>query len=162
MITTTDEYRNHAWKYFELHANQRIALFNFFLVLSGFIATGLAAAVQAAGLLLLVGAVLGSLLSLVSFIFWKLDQRVSFLIKNSEKVLIELEGVFSESSTSLFSKEVALTKRAKSSGSFWSQHWTYGRCFRTMFLIMGVLGVLGSCLSIARYVGLIAWPEPCA
>ena len=83
----TEDYRNHAWRYFELHANQRIAVFNFFLVLSGLIAAGLAAAVQAAGLLLVVGAVLGLLLALVSFIFWKLDQRTSFLIKHAEQAL---------------------------------------------------------------------------
>ena len=109
---------NHAWAYFELHAKQRIAVFNSFLVLSGFITAGLTAAIQAKGLMLLVGAGLGILLVLVSFIFWKFDQRVSFLIKNAERALIELESSFPEPSARLFSNEVTQTKGATSSGSF--------------------------------------------
>ena len=37
----------HAWAYFQLHAAQRITIFNYFVVLSGILATGLAAAIQA-------------------------------------------------------------------------------------------------------------------
>ena len=152
----TDYYRNHVWTYFKFHAKQRITVFNFFLVLSGFIIAGLTAAIQAEGLILLVGAVLGSLLILISFIFWKFDQRVSFLIKHAEKALIELESIFPEPSACLFSNEAALTEHAKSSGSLWSRHWTYGRSFRALFCIMGVFGLLGSLVSVARYVGWIA------
>ena len=151
-----EDFRNHAWKYFELHAKQRMAIFNFFVVLSGFIATGIAAAFQVAGQILLVGAVLGLLLPIVSFIFWKLDQRVSFLIKNAEKALIASENTLSEPSIRLFTNEVGQTKAAKSSGCSWSRQWTYGECFRTMFVLMGMLGLLGSCLSVARYAGWIA------
>lgn len=32
---------NHAWRYFELHANQRIALFRFYIIFSTLFATGL-------------------------------------------------------------------------------------------------------------------------
>lgn len=160
-ISAGDDYRNHAWRYFELHAKQRMAIFNFFLVLSGFIATGLVASVQVTGLTVLVGAFLGALLSLVSFIFWKLDQRVSFLIKNAENVLIELESALSEPSIGLFSNEVAQTTNATSSGSLWSRHWTYGSCFRTMFRTMGGVGFLGSCWSVAKFAGWIPWPVVC-
>ena len=154
----TEDYRNHAWRYFELHASQRMAVFNFFLVLSGLIAAGLAAAVQAAGLLLIVGAVLGLLLALVSFIFWKLDQRVSFLIKHAEQALIEIESVFPKTATQLFTNEVALTEHATSSGSLWTRQWTYGHSFRVVFIIMGLAGLLGSCISLGRYAGWICWP----
>ena len=156
-----EDCRNHTWKYFELHAKQRMAIFNYFVVLSGFIATGIAASFQVAGQILLVGVVLGVLLSIVSFIFWKLDQRVSFLIKNAEKALIASERTLSEPSIRLFTNEVGQTKDATSSGCFWSRQWTYGACFRTMFFLMGMLGILGSCLSVARYAGWIAWPFVC-
>jgi hypothetical protein len=35
--------REHVWKYFELHAHQRIAVVNVFLVISGALAAGMAA-----------------------------------------------------------------------------------------------------------------------
>ena len=34
--------REHSWRYFEVHAGQRITVFNYFLVASGAIAAGLA------------------------------------------------------------------------------------------------------------------------
>ena len=148
--------QNHAWAYFELHAKQRIAVFNFFLVLSGFITAGLTAAIQAKGLMLLVGAGLGILLVLVSFIFWKFDQRVSFLIKNAERALIELESSFPEPSARLFSNEVTQTKGATSSGSFLGRQWTYRRSFLVLFRLMGGIGLLGLLVSVARYFGWIA------
>jgi ABC-type amino acid transport system permease subunit len=55
----------HMWRYFELHANQRMTVFNFYLVLSGAIAAGLAATLQGSARLALVGIVLGALLALV-------------------------------------------------------------------------------------------------
>jgi hypothetical protein len=80
----------HAWRYFELHANQRMTVFNFFLVLAGLAAAGLAAAVQGSPRFAVLGIVWGLLLALVSFVFWKLDQRASFFIKLAEAAIAEL------------------------------------------------------------------------
>jgi ABC-type uncharacterized transport system permease subunit len=59
----------HAWRYFALHAGQRMSIFNFFLVLSGIVAAGLAACLQRHGPFQLIGVALGVLLALVSFTF---------------------------------------------------------------------------------------------
>ena len=75
---------DHAWRYFELHANQRMTVFNFFLVLVGLVAAGIATSRQGAQTLALLGVFLGLLLAFFSFIFWKLDQRVCFLMKQAE------------------------------------------------------------------------------
>jgi len=40
---------DYAWRYFSLHAGQRIAIFNFFVVLSGLSLPGLAACLQRGG-----------------------------------------------------------------------------------------------------------------
>ena len=106
--------------------------------------------------MLLVGAGLGILLVLVSFTFWKFDQRVSFLIKNAEKALIELESSFPEPSARLFSNEVTQTKGATSSGSFLGRQWTYRLSFLVLFRLMGGVGLLGLLVSVARYFGWIA------
>lgn len=36
----------HAWKYFELHAQQRMTVFNFFLAIAGLVAAGIGVGLQ--------------------------------------------------------------------------------------------------------------------
>lgn len=61
--------------YFSLHATQRITVFNYFVVFAGILSTGLAATIRAPNRLAFVGIALRLLLSFLSFLFWKLDQR---------------------------------------------------------------------------------------
>lgn len=75
---------------------------SFFLFASGAIAAGLAATLQGTPRFSSLGIALGALLMLVSFIFWKLDQRVSFLIKHAEQALAETEQAFSAKEACLF------------------------------------------------------------
>ena len=149
--------REHAWHYFELHANQRIAVFNFFLLTSGAIAAGLATTLQGTPRFASLGIALGALLILVSFIFWKLDQRASFLIKHAENALAETEQEFSAREACLFLFEPKATKSASDQATWWSRHWTYGKAFRFVFGVMGLFGVAGAGLSLARFAGWLVW-----
>ena len=90
---THDEYlKQQAWNYFALHAQQRLTTVNFYLV----VATTLTAAAVASfgenfgfpGLRLPTGL----LLSLLSFVFWRLDFRNRELIEAAETALRCLEG----------------------------------------------------------------------
>ncbi len=146
-----DQSLNHAWRYFELHANQRMSVFNFFLVLSGIVLAGLAATLQSSSPVPVFGLVLGLLLSLVSYIFWKLDQRVSFLIKFAECSLAELEGSLPEAGR-LFRREPAASHGPQSTGNFWTRQWTYGRSFRVAFSIMALFGVGGAIWSLIHFI----------
>lgn len=141
----------HAWRYFQLHANQRITVFNYFIVLSGILATGLASAIQASPRLAAVGVVLGLLLSLLSFVFWKLDQRTSFLIKHAEQLIKAVEPAVA----TLFQEEVAKTEDARKTKGL----WTYGRAFRVIFLVMGLVGIAGAAVSGLRWSGELSWAE---
>lgn len=141
----------HAWRYFDLHAKQRITVFNFFLALSGLVAAGLAACAQGSGIFLMVGVSLGTLLAIVSFIFWKLDQRVSFLIKRAEVAIAKFELEFVPNDYCLFEKEPAETETEKSRANKWERQWTYGECFRFVFTLMAFSGVCGALFSAARY-----------
>lgn len=142
---------DHAWRYFELHANQRIALFNFFIVLSSFVAAGLGASLQLRGAFELLGSVLGLLLAVVSFTFWKLDQRSSFLIRHAERAMAELENAFPVSVPRLFFNEVHLTAKAASYRYHPRRLWTYGAAFRFVFWVMGLVGFFGAILSLYFY-----------
>jgi hypothetical protein len=145
----------HAWRYFELHASQRMSVFNYFLVLSGVVAAGLAATLQGSQQLSILGAVLGLLLVLVSFVFWKLDQRVSFLMKHAESALTEVEKTLPIDSARLFLLEPSRATQAATGASWWTRHWTYGTCFRLVFGVMGVAGVAGAALSALKAAGVI-------
>lgn len=88
----TPDRRELAWRFFELHAKQRINVFNFFVVLSGLILTGIGSALRqggASGHVLM--AVFGLLLALLSAVFWQLDSRTRELIHTAEDVLGEVE-----------------------------------------------------------------------
>jgi len=125
----------HAWRYFELHAQQRMTVFNFFIAISGLVAAGAGLGLQQGGKFLTLTSLLGFFLVLVSFIFWKLDQRVSVLIKHSEFALIYLEGAGVMSEACIFTKEFYSYKGAK-----FSSVWTYGKCFRWSFTFVAVAG----------------------
>ena len=146
----------HSWRYFELHANQRMTVFNFFLVLSGAIAAGLAATIQGSARLAMLGVALGALLALVAFVFWKLDQRVSFLIKHAEAALADVERALPEQSAQLFLSEPNKTEHVVATGNWWTRQWTYSRAFRLVFWIMGLAGVAGAALSVLKTMGAIA------
>ncbi len=85
------EARTYAWDYFALHAEQRMRLFNFFLILSGLILGAFPAVRGMAGGAKIV-ALLPLLLVLTSFIFWRLEERTRRLVKNGEDALRFLEG----------------------------------------------------------------------
>ncbi len=158
--SSVDEIKNaseYALRYFELHANQRMAVFNFFLVLAGLVAAGLASAIQGSERFSILGVILGVLLTLVSFVFWKLDQRVCFLMGNAEKTLAKLESMLPNFPAPLFFEEPGLTNQASSTGPWWVRLWTYGASFRFTFLLIGIFGICGSLLSFLRFMGLISW-----
>jgi hypothetical protein len=80
------EARTYAWGYSALHADQRMKLFNFFLILSGLI-LGAFPAVRGIATGAKVVALLPLLLVLTAFIFWRLEERTRRLVKNGEDAL---------------------------------------------------------------------------
>jgi len=151
------EMLDHAWRYFQLHANQRMSVFNFFLVLSSVAVAGLAASLSRSGPPPLVGVALGLFLALVSFVFWKLDQRAAFLIKHAENALSELEASYSDEVAHLFQREPFRAQELRSSVSVWRRQWTFGRSFRLVFFSVGLLGATASLSSLARYLCWLDW-----
>ena len=104
----------HVWRYFALHASQRISLFNFFLLVAGSMSAGLAACIQRSGVFDLFGAGLGFLISTVAFVFWKLDQRTRFLVKLAEDSIMEIERALPLSHARIVSREPVRTAARES------------------------------------------------
>lgn len=142
--------REDAWKYFALHAEQRMKVFNFYVVLSTLVVGGLITVIKD-GTNLLLGAPIGFLLAFLSFVFWKLDSRVKHLIKHAEAAMKKLEGDSAVSTDAnmpsrlcLFSHEEHSTNRLRKGQRWWdlSKHYTYSECFNMVFLVFGLSGAV--------------------
>ncbi len=112
----------YSWDYFHVHADQRMSVFNFFVALAVLMTGGLVGTFHKDFGMPALGIVLGLGLGFVSFVFWKLDQRVKFLLKNVEASLAELEKHFPTAGsanephvTQLFSWESTVTRGLRSS-----------------------------------------------
>ncbi len=151
MISRNEGALAHAWAYFQLHASQRITIFNYFVVFSGILATGLAAAIQAPPRLASVGVALGLLLTLLSYLFWQLDRRTSFLVKHAEEVIKLREPADAR----LVNDEIDKTLDAKKNDGL----WTYGEVFRVIFFVMALVGIGGAIVSGLRWAGFLSWDE---
>jgi hypothetical protein len=139
----TDKALDHAWRYFALHAQQRISVFNFFIVLSGILATGIGAGLQAGKPMALVVAILGALLALFSFVFYRLDGRGSELVKLAEDSLIASENRCMPA----YARIIADEGKSRASAP---NTWTFGESFRLIFRVMGIAGFVASICALYR------------
>ena len=86
------EMRDYAWKYFALHADQRIKTFNFFLIMCTLIIGGLITLLRdAQHVTAKAPCAIGIGLTFIAFIFWKLDHRNRELIRHAEDALKVIE-----------------------------------------------------------------------
>lgn len=128
----------HVWRYFELHAQQRMTVFNFYIAITGLLAAGIGFTLQQGEKFAFFTSVMGVFIFFISFIFWKLDQRVSILIKNAEFALQELETQFANANLRVISKDGSYNMLNSGIQSI----WTYGKCFRISFAIVGISGLI--------------------
>jgi hypothetical protein len=130
--------QDQAWKYFELHASQRLTIFNFYIALCSAITAGLVASYSKDFLHPLVRTLFGVLLILFSVVFWKLDERVKLLIKNAEGALKFFEEQDSNQVlvTHLFRREEILTREERSK----KWHPSYASCFAMVFWVFALVG----------------------
>jgi hypothetical protein len=137
----------HAWRYFALHAEQRITVFNYFVALASLIATGLAVATNLPPSNWYLGATCGILLAALSFVFWKLDQRGSQFVKLAEDALVEAE---TDSNFPANQRVVSLERALENKSLHPTKPWTFGRAFRLLFIGMALVGLVGAGSSIYR------------
>lgn len=145
---TANDKLEHAWRYFALHAAQRIKVFNFFLFLFGLASAGLAGCIQRGGNLLPIGGLIGVVLVVLAFTFWKLDQRTAFLVKHAEEALKKLEVRLFLEDERLFTSEPTHTKNSRALQSTVNSVWSYTRCFGLVFIFASAVGVLGVLLAL--------------
>jgi hypothetical protein len=145
------EWREYAWKYFSLHAEQRLKTFHFFVVLSTVISGAILTIIKDMSNAAY-AAPMCYLLSFLAFIFWKLDQRNRELIKHGESALQSLEkdtmaSVPEPASVHLFVSEEGKTNAKKRfpKAPLMSAHFSYTNCFNWVFFVFGVGGFFLGC-----------------
>ncbi|HEX8662927.1 MAG TPA: hypothetical protein VF744_02715 [Beijerinckiaceae bacterium] len=123
-----------ALEWFKIHADQRLKVFNFFIIIAGFSIGGFFTALQARNPI--AASVIGFALACVSYCFYQLDRRTRQLIHISEHVLnISLERLARE----LNIDAINLVRLSDQKGSVWS----YRQVFNAIFCLFGGLGVMG-------------------
>ena len=164
-----DTVRAYVWDYFQLHAAQRLTTFNFYIALSTLVTTGLFASFHEGFRVPSLGVVLGLLLVVFSFVFFKLEQRNRHLIWHGEAALKRIEEASAGDSADseglkVFLNEQAETEtRKRGRGSIrniWTYPYSYSNCFNIVFWVFALLGLTGAVISgdvVGRLVDAVAW-----
>ncbi len=146
------EYHKYAWDYFVLHANQRLATFNFYLIIATLVTSGLFTTFRKEFAGPLIGLVLSILLFIFSILFWKLDHRNKMLVRNAERALKYLDKQVDFKDNDLSPNELKLFEYddyeiEKCKSVKWyclqSTFWSYSDCFNSVFFLFGSVGFIG-------------------
>ena len=143
------EARAYVWGYFALHAEQRMKLFSFFLILSGLILGAFPAVRQMAPESRLVG-FLPFLLVLTSLTFWRLDERTRRLLQNAEAALRFLDAQWPVEPSAdggphvlqLVERDDYLMNQIRESRWTRLVPMTYTASFRIAYLMIGGVGLV--------------------
>ena len=132
----------HAWEWFALHSRQRMQSVYYFIVAAAFLFGAFAHAITTASMTLTMAAsFLGGILS---YIFWRLDNRVRSLIHAAEEALKPLEAELAKL-TDIESLNIVAAMHPPQPGS-----WTYSKVFRFLYFSTGTVFLLGFLYSIWR------------
>lgn len=129
------------WKYFELHANQRMQLMNFYIVLESLLIAGLISLLSAQKDLIIWECGICVAIIFFSLIFYGLDRRTRYMIKLCEDTIKKIEKANGGQNGSveewigIFSKEECMT-RSK------NERWTYSKLFKMQFLFFVSIAVI--------------------
>lgn len=143
----------YAFKYFELHAKQRMTVFNFFLAISGALIGLIAASLGGEDKYPLAALALSIFLLALAYLFWQLDIRTAFLIKHAEASLKISEGHLFDDHACLMGREPAAFATFRAGRSGLAKGLSYSRSLRFIFFLTASLAVVGISLSLNEIFG---------
>ena len=145
------------WKYFEHHGNQRLTHINFFTVFSSAILVAQYTVLGTNNNLVFAPIVLGIVQIIVSFVFYKVDERTMFLVKHAEKAMVSIESAYNFAedkgyinSLKIFTNEIEETNKAKRERNFLLRQISHKKSYRILLISFAVMGVLGSIWGILK------------
>lgn len=147
-----DRLEERAWASFALHAGQRLTTFNFFIVLSSLLVGAMVTTFQKDFRVPYLGAVVGVLLAMLSFIFWKIDVRNKQLIKLAEKAITHFEELAPKPDgmtyhpAAFFTREAHETDQRKAAAAWW--HFSYSKAFAAVYILVACTGIAGALVAV--------------
>jgi hypothetical protein len=123
-----------AFEWFKIHADQRLRVFNFFLIIAGFCVAGFFTSFQSGNKA--AAAVIAAVLVCVCYCFKQLDRRTAQLVKVGEELL---ETCFDRVSSRENWPEMNLILKARQTQGVHS----YRQIFNWLFWLFGLLGAAG-------------------
>ncbi|HEY1192472.1 MAG TPA: hypothetical protein VGE74_32915 [Gemmata sp.] len=144
-----EDLRKYALEYFKVHADQRMKMFNFYILLILAMVAGLITLLKESPSIPVARSAVSLLVVFISFIFKKLDDRTRTLVKHSERalMLLEQDGRLPDTpegephQAKLFTREAFDIRRARA-GEQVDGELTYTQCFRAVFFTFGLVGVM--------------------
>jgi hypothetical protein len=149
----TDSHKNAqniAWDYFHLLAQQRVTHFNLFIVFVGAISAIFATQINESLWGNVIACILASMEVFLCFIFYKIDIRNKFLIKHTERVLIQIESNLGKDVPKLFTEEEALTGdiRHTESKKMWAfRQLSTSQLYKLFYAFFFIVGLIAFALS---------------
>lgn len=137
-----------AWKHFQQHAQQRIQYFNYFVIFSTILTTGLIATFQDNFQAPYLGKGIGCIQIFLSIIFWKIDERNKFLTQHSENLIKTIESDYK--SYKLFTDEELKTQQLKEDNNktfFINRQISHGKSYKIIFSTFFLIGIIGIVVS---------------
>ena len=133
-----------SWNYFSFHANQRISVMNFYIVLESAMAGGFIAVIgMEHGDVHIFEMIIGIAMVFLSFIFFLLDMRTKHMIHLAEKVLRNIEAEYkveSETDILIFNLEEKWTNAFHQKSKI-RPLLSYSKLFILLFLFFALLGI---------------------
>lgn len=135
---------NLAWNYFQQHAQQRISYFNFFVIFSTILLSGLIASFSRTvdnREFIVVG--IGSIQVFVAYIFLKIDERNRFLTQHSEEIIKSFESKYSTlpDSLKLFNESDRKTQAIKNYRPGLFGFMSHGQAYKFIYIGFIIIGL---------------------
>lgn len=132
----------YAWEYFKYHAQQRQAVFRFYLILIGAVFALFAASYSPQQSEIRdLRWIFGLLFMLISFLFWRLDVRSFNLVKLAERYIVVDEQRLSRILDRDEIKIISSADRRKNTAFIMRPFTTFRQVYRMIFLINSAFGL---------------------
>lgn len=150
---TESDFLKVLWNYFTIHANQRIQMLNFYIILETFFITGLLALLQIKDRLSIVEIILGIAIVFFSYIFYALDKRTKDMIKISEEAIKSIEQKYTPqygNAIMIFSLEQEKTLFDRRWRWFAKNCLSYSKLFVLIYVFFSIIGLVGIILGLTN------------